>query len=387
MRTVRALAAAVALFAIAAPAGARTPVAIGLLPSGPFDGITDVPGVAVSHLTKIEGDGPLVPGTGPVRTGATAILPDADPWTKRPAAGFFELNGNGEMTGTHWIDEAGFMASPIVLTDTLDIGRADDGAIAWMLAKHPAIGVHDDVPTPVVAECDDGALNDIRGRHVTAADVTALLDAAKPGDFARGSVGAGTGMVAYGFKAGIGSASRVLPKADGGYTVGVLVNDNTGSAPRTSLTIDGAHVGRAFAGKLLPVFPQRAGFVPTHGRSADGSIIIVIATDAPLDELKLRELAKRATIGLGRTGSTSKTSSGDLFIAFSTTHTFDGDGTIGGPPLETDEDRIDLLYTAVADATEAAIDDALFSARTMTGRDGITFYGLPYDAVKPLLPK
>jgi D-aminopeptidase len=274
-----------------------------------------------------------------------------------------------------------------VLTDTLDIGRADDGAIAWMLEKHPAMGVHDDVPTPVVAECDDGALNDIRGRHVTSADVTALLDAAKPGDFARGSVGAGTGMVAYGFKAGIGSASRVLPKADGGYTVGVLVNDNTGSAPRTSLTIDGVHVGRAFADKLLPVFPLRAGFVPTHGRAADGSIIIVIATDAPLDGTKLRELAKRATIGLGRSGSTSKMSSGDLFLAFSTTHTYDGDGTIGGKPLETDEDRIDLLYTAVVDATEAAIDDALFSARTMTGRDGITVYNLPFERVKPLLAK
>jgi D-aminopeptidase len=378
----------VLLFAlITLPAAARTPVAIGLLPAGPLDGITDVPGVEVAHLTKIAGSGPLVPGAGPVRTGATAILPDADPWVKRPAAGVFQLNGNGEMTGTHWIDEAGFLSSPIVLTDTLDIGRADDGVIAWMLAKHPEIGIHDDVPLPVVAECDDQALNDIQGRHVSAADVQALLDAAQAGDFARGAVGAGTGMIAYGFKAGIGSASRVLPASAGGYTVGVLVNDNTGSAPRSSLTIDGVHVGRAFTNTLLPVFPRAAAMLPTHGRAADGSIIIVIATNAPLDGRKLEELAKRATIGLGRTGSTSKTSSGDLFLAFSTTHTFDGDGAIGGPPLETDEDRIDLLYTAVADATEAAIDDALFSARTMTGRDGITVYNLPYAAVKPLLAK
>jgi D-aminopeptidase len=384
----RAFAVALALaLAAALPAGARSPVAIGSLPSGPLDGITDVPGVRIAQLTKIEGSGPLVPGVGPVRTGATAILPDADPWAVRPAAGFFMLNGNGEMTGTHWIDEAGFLSSPIVLTDTLDIGRADDGTIAWMMAKHPEIGIRDDVPLPVVAECDDQALNDIQGRHVTAADVTALLDAAKPGDFARGSVGAGTGMIAYGFKAGIGSASRVLPAADGGYTVGVLVNDNTGSAPRSSLMIDGVHVGRAFADTLLPSFPRSAAALPTHGRAADGSIIIIIATDAPLDELKLRELAKRATIGLGRSGSTSKMSSGDLFLAFSTTHTFDGDGTIGGKPLETDEDRIDLLYTAVVDATESAIDDALFSARTMTGRDGITVYGLPYADVKPLLAK
>jgi len=376
-----------ALVLAALGADARTPVAIGMLPSGAVDGITDVPGVRLANLTKIDGSGPLVPGVGPVRTGATAILPNADPWVKRPAAGFFELNGNGEMTGTHWIDEAGFLSSPIVLTDTLDVGRADDGVIAWMIAKHPAIGVADDVPLPVVAECDDQPLNDIQGRHVSANDVTALLDAAKPGDFARGSVGAGTGMLAFGFKAGIGSASRVLPAASGGYTVGVLVNDNTGSAPRANLMIDGVHVGRAFADKLLPIFPHRAAVLPRRGRAADGSIIIVIATDAPLDSVKLHELAKRATIGLGRSGSVSNVSSGDLFIAFSTTHTFDGDGNVGGPPLETDEDRINLLYQAVADATESAIDDALFSARTMTGRDGITAYGLPYDQVRPLLAR
>jgi len=241
---------------------------------------------------------------------------------------------------------------------------------------------------PVVAECDDAALNDIQGRHVSADDVAKLLDVAKPGDFERGSVGAGTGMLAFGFKAGIGSASRVLPAAAGGYTVGVLVNDNTGSAVRASLTIDGVHVGRAFTDKLLPVFPQRrTGALPANGHVADGSIIIIIATDAPLDTTKLRELAKRATIGLGRTGSTSKMSSGDLFLAFSTTHVTDGDGTVSGPPLVAESARIDQLYTAVADATEEAIDDAIFSARTMTGRDGITFYGLPYEQVAPLLHK
>jgi D-aminopeptidase len=368
------------------PAGARSPVTIGTLPPGPTDGITDVAGVLVGNLTKIEGNGALVPGVGPVRTGATAILPDSDPWTRRPAAGWFMLNGNGEMTGTHWIDESGFMSSPIVLTDTLDIGRADDGVIAWMIEKHPAIGIRDDTPLPVVAECDDAALNDIQGRHVSADDVTKLLDAARPGDFARGGVGAGTGMLAFGFKAGIGSASKVLPAAAGGYTVGVLVNDNTGSAPRANLTIDGVHVGRAFTDKLLPVFPnRRSSALPPNGHVADGSIIIIIATDAPLDTTKLRELAKRATIGLGRSGSTSKMSSGDLFLAFSTTHVTDGDGTVSGPPLVADSSRIDLLYTAVADATEEAIDDALFSARTMAGRDGITFYNLPYDLVAPLL--
>jgi D-aminopeptidase len=368
-------------------AGARSPVAIGTLQAGPLDGITDVPGVRLAQLTKIEGTGALVPGVGPVRTGATAILPNTDPWTKRPAAGWFMLNGNGEMTGTHWIDESGFMSSPIVLTDTLDIGRADDGVISWMIAKHPEIGIHDDTPLPVVAECDDAALNDIQGRHVSAADVVKLLDAAQPGDFPRGNAGAGTGMLAFGFKAGIGSASRVLPAADGGFTVGVLVNDNTGSAPRANLTIDGVHVGRAFADKLLPVFPRRSSALPENGHVADGSIIIIIATDAPLDSTKLRELAERATIGLGRSGSNSKESSGDLFLAFSTTHLADDDFAISGPPLVTDSKKIDLLYTAVADATEEAIDDALFSARTMTGRDGITFYALPFEQVAPLLRK
>jgi D-aminopeptidase len=383
-RFVAALAACIAL-AGGTSAGARSPVAVGTLAAGPLDGITDVPGVRVGNVTKIEGTGALVPGVGPVRTGATAILPNGDPWKQRPAAGWFMLNGNGEMTGTHWIDESGFMSSPIVLTDTLDIGRADDGVIAWMIAQHPEIGVHDDTPLPVVAECDDAALNDIQGRHVSADDVVKLLNAAKPGDFARGSVGAGTGMLAFGFKAGIGSASRVLPATAGGYTVGVLVNDNTGSAPRANLTIDGVHVGRAFSDKLLPVFPSRRSALPASGHVTDGSIIIIIATDAPLDTTKLRELAKRATIGLARSGSNSKVSSGDLFLAFSTTHLADGDGAIAGPPLVAESSRIDQLYTAVADATEEAIDDALFSARTMTGRDGITFYGLPYDQVAPLL--
>jgi D-aminopeptidase len=254
-----------------------------------------------------------------------------------------------------------------------------------MIKQHPEIGIRDDTPLPVVAECDDAALNDIQGRHVSADDVVKLLDAAKPADFARGSVGAGTGMLAFGFKAGIGSASRVLPAALGGYTVGVLVNDNTGSAPRANLTIDGVHVGRAFSDKLLPVFPSRRSALPASGHATDGSIIIIIATDAPLDATKLRELAKRATLGLARSGSNSKVSSGDLFLAFSTTHVSDGDGVIAGPALVADSRRIDQLYAAAADATEEAIDDALFSARTMTGRDGITFYGLPYEQVEPLL--
>jgi D-aminopeptidase len=381
IRLVALLTAALTLAGVASVA-ARSPVPVGTLPSGTVDGITDVPGVRVGMVTMIQGEGPLVRGVGPVRTGATGILPNDDPWTKRVAAATYDLNGNGEMTGAHWVDQAGFLETPIVLTDTLDIGRADDGVISWMINKHPDIGVRADVPLPVVAECDDQGMNDIQGRHVGPDDVVKLLDAAAPGDFARGNVGAGTGMHAFGFKGGIGSASRVLPKELGGYTVGVLVNVNTGS--RNELLVGGVPVGRALANELLPA---RRGALPTTGRAADGSIIIVVATDAPLDTNRLHDIAKRATMGLARTGATSHTSSGDLFFAFSTTHIYPREGGITGPALVTDSNRVDALFGATIDATESAIDDAIFSARTMTGANGLTLFGLPYDRVAPLLRK
>lgn len=370
--------AAVLLLALATAgaAQARSPVHVGRFPSGPVDGITDVAGVRVGHVTKVEGRD--------VRTGATGIVPDDDIWNERVAAATWDLNGNGELTGAHWVNQAGFLEVPVVLTDTLDVGRADDGVVSWLVAKHPQIGVRDDVPLPVVGECDDQGINDIAGRHVHAEDVVALLDAAKPGDFARGNVGAGTGMRAFGFAAGIGSASRVLPASLGGYTVGVLVNANTGN--RTELRIDGVPVGRAFATELLPVYPKSASYAPpVRGRAADGSIITVVATDAPLDHARLRDVAKRVALGLGRTGAISHVSSGDLFIAFSTTHRYPRGGGISGPPLVTDTDRVDALFEATADATEAAIDDALFSAHTVTGRYGVTYYNLPYERVRPLL--
>ena len=372
----RLIAIAVALACCSLPAGARTPLQIGAYPAGAVDGITDVPGVRVAHVTKIEGTN--------VRTGATGIVPDDDIWNQRVAAATFDLNGNGEMSGAHWVNQAGFLEVPVVLTDTLDVGRADDGVVSWLIGKHPQIGVRDDVPLPVVAECDDQGINDIQGRYVHPDDVVAMLDAARPGDFARGNVGAGTGMRAFGFAAGIGSASRVLPAQLGGYTVGVLVNANTGS--RGELRIDGAPIGRAFAHELLPVYPRSAGYAaPDHGRAADGSVIIVVATDAPLDHNRLHDIAKRAGMGLARTGATSHVSSGDLFIAFSTTHRYPRAGGIDGPPLVTDEDRVDALFEATVEATEAAIDDALFSAHTVTGRFGVTYYNLPYARVQPLL--
>ena len=362
----------------AAASAARVDAALegGVYARGRFDGITDVPGVRIAHLTKIEGTD--------VRTGATVIFPDADPWNVKVAAASEAYNGNGEMTGTHWVDEAGYLETPIVLTDTLDVGVADNGVISWMMQRYPQIGIGDDVPLPVVAECDDQTLNDIRGRHVSSQDVTELLSKAKSGQFARGSVGAGTGMEAFGFKAGIGSASRVLPTDRGGYTVGVLVNDNTAS-DRALLTIDGVQVGRMLRNQYLPVFPQRSGFVTSRGRAANGSIIVVVATNAPLDSRQLHALAKRVSLGMGRVGMTSHVGSGDLFIAFSTAYLYtrDRNFSVLAPTRhpEEDTDILNALYGATVEATEYAIYDALFSAKTMTGRDGATIYGLPVARV------
>jgi D-aminopeptidase len=372
------LAAALAIALSAAlPARAVLPFHFGLFPSGPLDGITDVPGVMVANLTKIEGSS--------IRTGATAVLPNADPWTRKVSAGFLSFNGNGEMTGTHWIQESGYLEEPVVLTDTLDVGRAVDGVVSWMIEHHPMIGRADDVPLPVVAECDDGLLNDIQARAVTANDVVKLLDSAAPGQFARGSFGAGTGMKAFGFKAGIGSASRVLPATLGGYHVGVLVNDNTGSS-RELLSIDGVHVGAKLKDEYKTVYPKP---VALHGRMASGSIIIVVATDAPMDGRQLRALALRAALGMGRTGLTSDVGSGDLFVAFSTSRVYHQTASwdVKAPTgaVVDDERALNALYRAADETTQSAIYDALFEAKTMIGRDGITVYGLPVDRTLQML--
>lgn len=374
--------------ALAAPTATRAddPLPIGTLPPGKLDAITDVAGVLVGQVTKIAGaTGPLVPGVGPVRTGVTVVLPNDDPWTKRVAAATYDLNGNGELSGAHWVDESGFLEVPIALTNTLDVARVDDGVIDWLIAKHPQIGVMDDVPLPVVAECDDQGLNDIQGRHVAPADAVAALTAAAPGAFARGDVGAGTGMRAFNFKAGIGTASRRVAATAGGYTVGVLVNANTGS--REELRIDGVPVGLALAHVLEPTISQHA-LLPTHGRAADGSIIVTIATDAPLDARQLRELAKRATLGLARTGVTSHVSSGDLLIAFSTTHVYPREPAVPlAATLVNSDDVMDALFAATAEATEAAVVDALFSAKTLSGARGLTFYAIPAARVRLLVAR
>ncbi len=374
---------AVAGFALAAlatggpPAEARLPFHTGLFPSGPLDGITDVPGVRVANRNKIEGTS--------IRTGATAVLPNDDPWERNVAAATLAFNGNGEMTGTHWIAESGYLEEPIVLTDTLDVGRADDGVVTWMIRRHPAIGRTDDVPLPVVAECDDQFLNDIRARAVTADDVVRLLDRAHGGQFERGSVGAGTGMIAFGFKAGIGSATRVLPRDLGGYVVGVLVNDNTGGT-RTELRIAGVPVGERLANYPLP---HRSRAPSGGGRTRSGSIVVIVATNAPLDARQLHALALRAALGMGRTGLTSNVGSGDLFLAFSTAMVFRHTAPfrVDAPrmPILEDDRILNALYRATAEATESAIADALFESRTMTGRDGAITYGLPVRRVLAIL--
>jgi D-aminopeptidase len=353
------------------------PFHFGFFAAGPLDGITDVPGVRVAHVTKIEG--------GNIRTGVTAVLPNADPWDNKVSAAFFAFNGNGEMTGTHWIEESGYLEEPVVLTDTLDVGRAADGVVSWVIEHHPAVGRGDDVPLPVVAECDDGLLNDIQARAVTADDVVGLLNSATTGQFARGSVGAGTAMNAFGFRAGIGSASRILPADTGGYHVGVLVNDNTGSS-RRQLDILGVPVGQRLENEYHPIYPRH---MAMRGRLAEGSIIIVIATDAPLDSRQLRALTLRAAMGMARTGLTSSVGSGDLIVAFSTSRVFNrvANFTIQPPmqPILEDEDTLNSLYLATAEATQASIYDALFEATTMTGHAGATVYALPVQRVLDML--
>ncbi len=369
-----------ALFvASAGHAQAVLPFHFGLYPSGPLDGITDIPGVRVGHVTLVEGTD--------VRTGATGILPNSDPWNNKVSAAAVAFNGNGEMTGTHWINTSGYLEVPIVLTNTLNVGLADDGVVDWMIKRYPQVGRTDDVPLPVVAECDDQLLNNIQLRSVKQANVVAMLDAAKPGQFARGGVGAGTGMRAFGFKAGIGSSSRVLPANLGGYTVGVLVNDNTGSS-REALTIVGVPVGQRLKNEYKTVFPQHVSEATLHGRMESGSIIIVIATNAPLDSRQLHAIALRAALGMGRTGLTSDVGSGDLFVAFSTGYVFkrSAEWNVNAPSSAIVESSATLnaLYRATAEATQAAIYDALFEAKTMTG-NGSTVFGLPDDRVLQML--
>jgi D-aminopeptidase len=333
-------------------------IVIGRYQPGPRNAITDVAGVKVGHVTLIKGQGALKPGEGPVRTGVTVVVPRDDVWHKKVPAGAFVLNGTGEMTGLAWVAESGFLEYPIALTSTLNVPRVANGVMSWMIRRYPEIGITDDTLTPVVAECDDSRLNDSQGRHVSEADVIRALDEAHSGPVAEGSVGAGTGMVSYGFKGGIGTASRRLSKEDGAYTVGVLVNANHGR--REELIVAGVSVGKLYDA------PKAA--VPPGG---EGSIIIVIATDAPLDGRQLGRLARRAALGLARTGSTARHGSGDFMLAFSTGNTiphYPKERTY--PMTHLADTHLNPLLAATVEATEEAILNALTMASTMEGRDG-----------------
>lgn len=337
-------------------------IVIGTYAPGPLNAITDVAGVKVGHTTLIAGEGPLKPGLGPVRTGVTVVIPRDDVWHKKVPAGSFVLNGTGEMTGLAWVGESGFLEYPVALTNTLNVARVANGVMTWMIGQYPGIGISDDTLTPVVAECDDGRLNDIQGRHVSETDVVAALNGATGGSVEEGTVGAGTGMVSYGFKGGIGSASRKLSAQEGGYTVGVLVNANHGRKPE--LIVAGVPVGRLYdASSAAPTARQ-------PGQS-EGSIIIIVATDAPLDARQLNRLARRAALGLARTGSTARHGSGDFILAFSTANIIPHYPEQPTYPLTHLADtHMNPLFTATVEATEEAIVNALTMATTVVGRDG-----------------
>jgi D-aminopeptidase len=359
-------------------------VTIGLLPPGPLNAITDVAGVRVGHATLIRGDaGPLRVGEGPVRTGVTVIVPHAgDLWREAVFAGCHRLNGNGELTGLEWIREAGLLAGPIGLTNTHSVGTVRDAIIA--AATRDRAG---DIfwALPVVGETWDGWLNDIDGQHVRPEHVFAALAAASGGSVAQGNVGGGTGMICHEFKGGIGTASRVLPARDGGFTVGALVQANHGG--RSRLAMDGVPIGREITVEEVPSAwheaPRQAG---------SGSIIVVLATDAPLLPHQCERLAQRAGLGVARSGGGGENSSGDLFLAFAT-----GNGSLALSEAEDapltrnlvalDDAHISPLFWAAIEATEEAIANALVAAQTLTGRDGHSAPAIPHERVREIFAR
>lgn len=340
---------------------------------GRHNALTDVAGVAVGHTTLIRGDGPLVVGAGPVRTGVTIVLPRGRHGGLEPVrAGVYALNGNGEMTGTHWIEEAGIFRGPIALTNTHSLGAVHHGLLRWLVGTGVDRGAYPWL-LPVVAETCDAYLNDMDGLHVAEEHVHAAIDAAASGPVAEGNVGGGTGMVCYGFKGGIGTASRVVEVAGRDYCVGALVQANMGIRPW--LTVLGVPVG-----KHMPVARASA----TAPRE-QGSIIAVVATDAPLLSGQAKRLARRASLGLGRTGTPSGDGSGDIFLAFSTAHEGDADpeGLCHASYLP--HHVLDPLFEGVVEAVEESIVNALVAARTMVGRDGQSAEAIDHEALRALM--
>jgi len=339
---------------------------------GPLNAITDVRGVEVGHTTLISGEGALKVGVGPVRTGVTAVLPRGKNSSDPVFAGWFTENGNGEMTGTTWVEESGFLDGPVMITNTHSVGVVRDAVIAWKVqhGKPDIEGYWWSLP--VVAETWDGYLNDINGFHVKPEHAIQALDSAQGGSVAEGNVGGGTGMVCNEFKGGIGTASRALDAKYGGYTVGVLVQCNYGR--RSQLRIAGVPVGEEI--------PDRAVY-----NDDVGSIIVIVATDAPLIPTQLKRVAKRVTLGLGRDGSYSGDGSGDIFLAFSTANS--GAGSPEGTRQLTmlPNDRLDPIFLATVQATEEAIINAMVAAETMTGIDNHTVIALPHDQLRAVLKK
>ena len=331
---------------------------------GVHNAITDVAGVEVGTVTLISGEGPLVVGKGPVRTGVTAILPRGKAKADVPcAAGYYALNGNGEMTGVVWIEEAGELQTPITITNTHSCGVTRDATIRWLVSR--GVGTGQDWGLPVAAETYDGDLNDINGFHVTAEHTIAALDGASGGPVEMGSVGGGTGMLTYDFKAGNGSASRIVEIDGKRYTVGVFVQSNFGR--REDFTVLGVPVGRHIGqGKL-------------RGKD-QGSVIAIVATDAPLLAHQCKRLARRVPMGLARTGTVGNNSSGDIFLAFSTANAASFAQRSGVVSMEAlPNGDLDKLFMATVEATEEAVIDAMLCAETMTGRDGNTAIALPHD--------
>ena len=354
-------------------------VTIGSMQAGPLNAITDVAGVLVGHSTIVRGRGALTVGEGPVRTGVTAVLPRRDIWFNAVFGATHTLNGDGEMTGIHWIRDLETIAHPILITNTVSVGSVHEAAMAYMNERHKG---RDWGFLPIVAETWDGRLNDIRGLHVKRQHVFEALDAAAAGAVAEGNVGGGTGMIAYAFKGGIGTSSRKLAAAEGGYTVGVLVQANFGS--RDQLIVDGVPVGREMAKELLPDVKSEGQPNLDH----EGSVIVVIATDAPLSSRQLERLARRASLGLARTGTSSGNTSGDIFLAFSTANVVpqqDPPKVLDAKLLSTDE--INPVFRAVVEATEESVINALTTAETMTGINGNTIHALPYDRLGAVMAK
>ena len=339
---------------------------------GPLNAITDVKGVEVGQTTLISGSGPLKVGVGPVRTGVTAILPRGHNFKDSVFAGWFTLNGNGEMTGTTWVEDSGFLDGPVMITNTHSVGVVRDAVIAWRVQHAPPDDDGYWWSLPVVAETWDGDLNDANGFHVKPEHVFHALDTAKGGAVEEGSVGGGTGMICNEFKGGIGTSSRVLDAKYGGYTVGVLVQCNYGA--RSQLRIAGVPVGRE---------------IGEHGVRDDdiGSIIVVVATDAPLIPTQLKRVARRVSLGLGRNGSFSGDGSGDIFIAFSTANPGAAEPKGVHQLTMLPNQRLNPIFLATVQATEEAVVNAMVAAKTMKGINDVEVIGLPHDRLREVLKK